>query len=119
MRLVVPRVGIKLERSKPATNGRVEGNGMANNAELMRRRMAAVPRGVAHATPVFAARAANAEVWDADGKRYVDFAGGIASLNTGHRHPRVMAAVREQLERFTHTAFQVMPYEPTSRSPSG
>jgi 4-aminobutyrate aminotransferase/(S)-3-amino-2-methylpropionate transaminase len=85
---------------------------MANNAELMRRRMAAVPRGVAHATPVFAARAANAEVWDADGKRYVDFAGGIASLNTGHRHPRVMAAVREQLERFTHTAFQVMPYEP-------
>jgi 4-aminobutyrate aminotransferase/(S)-3-amino-2-methylpropionate transaminase len=85
---------------------------MSNNAQLLQRRMAAVPRGVAHATPVFAARAAGAEVWDVDGKRYIDFAGGIAVLNTGHRHPRVIAAVREQLDRFTHTAFQVMPYEP-------
>ncbi len=85
---------------------------MASNAELLERRGKAVARGVATATPVYAARAENAEIWDADGKRYIDFAGGIAVQNTGHRHPKVMAAVREQLDRFTHTAFQVMAYEP-------
>ena len=53
-----------------------------------------------------------AELWDAEGKRYVDFAGGIAVLNTGHRHPKVMAAVKAQLEAYTHTAFQVVAYEP-------
>ena len=84
---------------------------MTTNAELLARRNAAVPRGVGHATPVYAARAENAEVWDVEGRRYVDFAGGIAVLNTGHRHPKVMAAVAEQAERFTHTAFQVMAYE--------
>lgn len=61
---------------------------------------------------IFAERARNAEVWDVEGRRYIDFAGGIGVLNTGHRHPKVMAAVREQIERFTHTCFQVMPYEP-------
>ncbi|MGB8221513.1 MAG: aminotransferase class III-fold pyridoxal phosphate-dependent enzyme, partial [Polyangiales bacterium] len=60
----------------------------------------------------FAERAENAEVWDVEGKRYIDFAGGIGVLNTGHRHPKVMAAVIAQMERFTHTCFQVMPYEP-------
>ena len=85
---------------------------MPSNAELLDRRMRAVPRGVGHATPVYAARAENAEIWDAEGKRYIDFAGGIAVLNTGHRHPKVMAAVQAQLERYTHTAFQVMAYEP-------
>ena len=85
---------------------------MPTNAELLERRNAAVPRGVGHATPIYAARAENAEVWDVEGKRYIDFAGGIAVLNTGHRHPKVMAAVQAQLERFTHTAFQVMAYEP-------
>src|SRR5262249_16224071 len=85
---------------------------MSTNAELLARRTRAVPRGVGHATPVYAARAENAEVWDVEGKRYIDFAGGIAVLNTGHRHPKVMAAVKEQLERYTHTAFQVMAYEP-------
>jgi 4-aminobutyrate aminotransferase/(S)-3-amino-2-methylpropionate transaminase len=85
---------------------------MPTNAELLERRNAAVPRGVGHATPIYAARAENAEVRDVEGKRYIDFAGGIAVLNTGHRHPRVMAAVQAQLERFTHTAFQVMAYEP-------
>ena len=84
---------------------------MTTNAELLARRNAAVPRGVGHATPVYAERAENAEVWDVEGRRYVDFAGGIAVLNTGHRHPKVMAAVAEQAERFTHTAFQVMAYE--------
>ena len=85
---------------------------MPTNAELVDRRNKAVPRGVGHATPVYAARAENAEVWDVEGRRYIDFAGGIAVLNTGHRHPKVMAAVKQQLERFTHTAFQVMAYEP-------
>lgn len=81
------------------------------NQDLLTRRANAVPRGVATATPVFADRAENAELWDVEGRRYVDFAGGIAVLNVGHRHPKVMAAVKAQLERFTHTAFQVSAYE--------
>ncbi|WP_181703482.1 4-aminobutyrate--2-oxoglutarate transaminase [Chthonobacter albigriseus] len=85
---------------------------MATSAELAARRQLAVPRGVATAYPVYAARAENAELWDLEGNRYVDFAGGIAVLNTGHRNPKVMAAVREQMELFTHTCFQVVPYEP-------
>lgn len=85
---------------------------MSNNAILLSRRAAAVPQGVATATPLFAARAENAEIWDADGDRYIDFAGGIAVLNVGHRHPRVIAAVRDQLDVYTHTAFQVVAYEP-------
>ncbi|HMN54279.1 MAG TPA: 4-aminobutyrate--2-oxoglutarate transaminase [Sphingopyxis sp.] len=85
---------------------------MSHNALLLSRRAAAVPQGVASATPLFAARAENAEMWDADGGRYIDFAGGIAVLNVGHRHPRVIAAVRDQLDRYTHTAFQVAAYEP-------
>ncbi len=85
--------------------------GTQDTAELNARRAAAVARGVASATPEFAARAENAEVWDCLGRRYIDFAGGIGVLATGHRHPKVMAAVAEQLGRFTHTAFQVMAYE--------
>ena len=88
---------------------------MTTNAELLARRNAAIPRGVGHATPLYAARAENALIWDVEGRRYVDFAGGIAVLNTGHRHPKVMAAVQEQLQRFTHTSFQVMAYEPYVR----
>lgn len=82
------------------------------NSDLAARRARAVPRGVASATAVFAARAENAELWDVEGRRYVDFAGGIAVLNVGHRHPRVISAVERQLTDYTHTAFQVMPYEP-------
>lgn len=82
------------------------------NQKLLARRSAAVPRGVATATPIFADRAKNAEVWDVEGRRYIDFAGGIAVLNTGHRHPHVMEAVKDQLEKVTHTAFQVLGYEP-------
>jgi 4-aminobutyrate aminotransferase/(S)-3-amino-2-methylpropionate transaminase len=85
---------------------------MTSNKDLLARRERAVPRGVATAYPVFAARAENAELWDAEGRRFVDFAGGIAVLNTGHRHPRVIAAVEAQLARYTHTAFQVVAYEP-------
>lgn len=84
---------------------------MATNKDMQARRNAAVPRGVATAMPFFAAKAENAELWDIEGKRYIDFAGGIAVLNTGHRHPKVMAAVDEQLEKFTHTAFQVVGYD--------
>lgn len=85
---------------------------MTLNKDLLARREKAVPRGVATAYPVFAARAENAELWDVEGKRYVDFGGGIAVLNTGHRHPRVIAAVQKQLELYTHTAFQITAYEP-------
>jgi 4-aminobutyrate aminotransferase/(S)-3-amino-2-methylpropionate transaminase len=85
---------------------------MSTNKDLQARRERAVPRGVSTATPIFAARAENAELWDVEGKRYVDFAGGIAVLNTGHRHPKVIAAVEKQLSLYTHTAFQVVAYEP-------
>ncbi|MCV2889142.1 4-aminobutyrate--2-oxoglutarate transaminase [Ruegeria aquimaris] len=83
-----------------------------SNAALLARREAAVPRGVASAAPIFAAKAENAELWDVDGHRYIDFAGGIAVLNTGHRHPSVVAAAKAQEDLYTHTSFQVVPYEP-------
>jgi 4-aminobutyrate aminotransferase/(S)-3-amino-2-methylpropionate transaminase len=85
---------------------------MSQNSDLRARHIAAIPRGLASAFPVYAQRAENSEIWDQDGKRYIDFAGGIAVLNTGHRHPKVMAAVSDQLDHFTHTAFQILPYEP-------
>jgi 4-aminobutyrate aminotransferase / (S)-3-amino-2-methylpropionate transaminase / 5-aminovalerate transaminase len=84
----------------------------ASNASIFERRRDAVVRGVGHATPIVAARALNSEVWDVEGKRYVDFAGGIAVLNTGHCHPHVIGAAKAQLDRFTHTCFQVLAYEP-------
>jgi 4-aminobutyrate aminotransferase/(S)-3-amino-2-methylpropionate transaminase len=82
------------------------------NATLMARRRAALPAGLGQAHEIFVVRAENAEVWDVEGRRYIDFAGGIAVLNTGHRHPAVTAAVQAQLERYTHTCFQVLAYEP-------
>ncbi len=85
---------------------------MTNNASLLQRRLAAVPHGVATAMPVFAARAENAELWDVEGHRFIDFAAGIAVLNVGHCHPRVIDAARNQMARYTHTAFQVAAYEP-------
>lgn len=78
---------------------------------LMMRRQAAVPRGVGHATPIFAARAEGAVLEDVDGNRFLDFAGGIGVQNAGHRAPRVVAAIREQLDAFIHTCFSVAPYE--------
>ena len=81
------------------------------NLAWLARRNAAVPRGIGHSTGVFTERAENAELWDIEGKRYIDFAGGIAVLNTGHRNPTVMAAVAKQMERFTHTCFQVTLYD--------
>lgn len=85
--------------------------GIILNSQLQARREAAIPRGVTTMLPVFAERAENAEIFDVEGRRYVDFAGGIAVLNTGHLHPRVKAAVVAQLDAFSHTCFQVTPYE--------
>ncbi|ASM78828.1 4-aminobutyrate aminotransferase [Vitreoscilla filiformis] len=82
------------------------------NAALMASRRAALPTGMGQAYEVFVERAQNAEVWDVEGKRYIDFAGGIAVLNTGHNHPKVIAAVKAQLDQFHHTCFQVLAYEP-------
>jgi 4-aminobutyrate aminotransferase / (S)-3-amino-2-methylpropionate transaminase / 5-aminovalerate transaminase len=82
------------------------------NAALFARRQAAIPRGVGHSHQIFIARGENAEIWDVEGRRFIDFAGGIAVLNTGHRHPAVIQAVKDQLDRYTHTCFQVLAYEP-------
>ena len=82
------------------------------NAALFARREAAIPRGVGHSHQIFIARGENAEIWDVEGRRFIDFAGGIAVLNTGHRHPAVIQAVKDQLDRYTHTCFQVLAYEP-------
>src|SRR5271156_3091363 len=79
--------------------------------ELMRRREHAVPRGVSHATPLFTARAEGAVLEDVDGNRFLDFAGGIGVVNAGHRAPRVVAALRKQVDEFIHTCFSVAPYE--------
>lgn len=84
---------------------------MPSSAELHQRRESAVPRGVGHATAIYAKRAKNSEIWSEDGKRYIDFAAGIAVVNTGHQHPKVVAAVEEQLKAFSHVCFQVTPYE--------
>lgn len=85
---------------------------MTSNQKLMARRLAAVPRGVANAFPVFPKRAVNSEIWDVEGNRYIDFASGIAVMNVGHSHPKIRAAVACQMEGFQHVSFQVTPYEP-------
>lgn len=81
------------------------------NAEIAKRRDAAISQGVGMQTQIYVERALNAEVWDVEGKRYIDFAAGIAVVNTGHCHPKVMAAVQKQVGAFTHTCHQVLPYE--------
>ncbi|GAB4119687.1 MAG: 4-aminobutyrate--2-oxoglutarate transaminase [Roseiflexaceae bacterium] len=78
---------------------------------LLAIRDAAIPRGVSNAHPIVIGRAENAQVWDVDGRAYIDFVGGIGVLNVGHNHPRVVQAVRAQLERVMHTCFQVGMYE--------
>jgi 4-aminobutyrate aminotransferase len=82
-----------------------------SNSTIDARRVAAISCGVGFATQIYAVRAENAEIWDADDKRYIDFGAGVAVVNTGHRHPKVVAAVKAQLDRFTHTCHQVVPYE--------
>ena len=81
------------------------------NEQLQARRAAATPRGVGVMASFYADRAEGAELWDVEGRRFIDFAGGIAVLNVGHRHPRIVAAIDAQLQRFTHTCYQVVPYE--------
>lgn len=81
------------------------------NSQLAARRTNAISRGVGVTTQIYAERAENAEIWDVEGRRYIDFAAGIAVVNTGHRHPKVIAAVKAQLDCFTHTCHQVIPYE--------
>ena len=83
----------------------------SKNEQLMARKAAATPRGVGVMGNFFADRANNAELWDVEGRRFIDFAGGIAVMNTGHGHPKVVAAIEAQLKRFTHTCYQVVPYE--------
>jgi 4-aminobutyrate aminotransferase/(S)-3-amino-2-methylpropionate transaminase len=77
----------------------------------MLRREKAVVRAAYHATPIFVAKAEGAVIEDVDGNRLLDFAGGIGCLNTGHRAPTVVEAVRRQLDQFLHTSFNVLPYE--------
>jgi len=81
------------------------------NADLKSRKDAATPRGVGVMCDFYAARAENAELWDVEGRRFIDFAAGIAVCNTGHRHPKIVEAIRAQLDQFTHTAYQIVPYE--------
>jgi 4-aminobutyrate aminotransferase len=83
----------------------------SKNEQLMTRKAAATPRGVGVMGSFFAERALGAELWDVQGQRYIDFAGGIAVMNVGHGHPKVVAAIQAQAQRFTHTCYQVVPYE--------
>jgi len=88
---------------------------MTTNDEWQARKEAAVARGQGNASPIYADRALNAEVWDVEGKRYIDFGAGIAVVNTGHCHPKVKAAVAAQLDRFSHTCVMVTPYDVSVR----
>lgn len=81
------------------------------NADIAKRRTGAISQGVGAMTQVYADHAKNSEVWDVEGNRYIDFAAGIAVVNTGHCHPKVMQAVSDQISKFTHTCHQVLPYE--------
>jgi 4-aminobutyrate aminotransferase len=84
---------------------------LVTNEILHNRRLAATPRGIGVMANFFIDKALNSEVWDIEGRRFIDFGGGIAVLNTGHRHPKIIKAIQDQLERFTHTCYQVLPYE--------
>ena len=81
------------------------------NSDVNARKNDAIARGVGMMTQIYADRAENSEIWDIEGNRYIDFPAGIAVVNTGHRHPKVIEAVKAQLDRFTHTCHQVVPYE--------
>jgi 4-aminobutyrate aminotransferase/(S)-3-amino-2-methylpropionate transaminase len=104
-----------LSTIEKATNEGVSANTDRVNHDLnkqwLARRMAAVPRGVATASTAFVDRAENAEIWDVEGRRYIDFGSGIAVTNTGHRHEKIMQAAARQSDRFAHVAFQVIGYD--------
>ena len=86
-------------------------NEFASNESLKARRDEACPIGLPSKSGIYAARAQGAELWDVEGKRYIDFIGGIGVLNVGHSHPKVVKAIREQAENFIHTAFGIAQYE--------
>ncbi len=86
-----------------------------SNADWQERKVAAIARGQGNIAPVYIDRAENAEMWDVEGRRYIDFGTGIAVCNTGHSNPKVVAAVQEQLERFSHTCVMVTPYDSAVR----
>jgi 4-aminobutyrate aminotransferase/(S)-3-amino-2-methylpropionate transaminase len=81
-----------------------------SNSDWQRRKDQVFARGMGNLLPVFAERGENAEVWDVEGKRYIDFGSGIAVTNTGHSHPEIVQAVKDQLDRFSHTCVMVTPY---------
>ena len=85
------------------------------NADWQARKVAAIARGQGNIAPVYIDRAVNAEMWDVEGKRYIDFGTGIAVCNTGHSNPKIVAAVQEQLEKFSHTCVMVTPYDTAVR----
>ena len=85
---------------------------MSKTSDLIARREAAVTTAVGHVHPLVAERAENAEIWDVDGKRFIDFSSGIGVVNTGHLHPKVKAAAAAQLDKFSHTCIHVVMYEP-------
>ena len=84
---------------------------MATNKEFELRRDDSVAKAIAYSSTLIADRAENTEIWDVEGKRYIDFCGGIGCQNTGHRNHRVVDAIKNQLDTLTHTCFQVTPYE--------
>lgn len=80
------------------------------NSDWQQRKSRVFARGMGNLYPVFAARASNAEVWDVEGKRYIDFGAGIAVVNTGHSHPAVVEALKQQVDAFSHSCIMVTPY---------
>lgn len=86
-----------------------------SNAEWQARKVAAIARGMGNLAPVYIERALNAEMWDVEGRRYIDFGTGIAVCNTGHSHPKIVAAVQEQVARFSHTCVMITPYDSAVR----
>lgn len=86
-------------------------NEFVSNESLKARRDAALPLGLPSKSGVYVARAEGAELWDVEGKRYIDFIGGIGVLNVGHRHPKVVAAIKKQADAFLHTSFGIAQYE--------
>jgi 4-aminobutyrate aminotransferase len=99
-----------LNGTVPTSGSALLGEFMSKSSELKARKAAAVANGVG-TRGIYVVKAENSELWDVDGRRYIDFAAGIAVVNTGHRHPRVMQAVAEQCEHFAHTCFHVASYE--------
>lgn len=82
-----------------------------NNQQLQDRKNKVIARGQGNVYPVYVERGEGSELWDVEGKRYIDFGTGIAVCNTGHSHPKVTAAAKAQLDKFSHTCVMVNPYE--------